>query len=119
MLKLIQKNRTLILVILLVFCLLFFGIPKVEGMKSSIRSIPAPVPKEKKITEVDDALEKRIEEAKKTTKLDPTLELDYNRAFDEMGISNIYGGWWGDVIFGKNTPTIYLKEDRSKWIFPY
>ena len=67
--------------------------------------------------EYDDALEKRIAEAKDTTRFDAELLLDVNRPYKSDKPDFL--GWWGDVITGTTNPDIYHKKDAKSWIWPY
>ena len=67
--------------------------------------------------EYDDALEKRIAEAKNTTRFDAELLLDINRPYKSD--KDDRQGWWANVVDGLTNPDIYHKKKSSDWIWPF
>ena len=64
----------------------------------------------------DDALEKRIAEAKDTTRYDAEILISENKPYQQD--KNDRKGWWSEAISGSVIPTIYSRA-KNTWIWPY
>ena len=84
-----------------------FAIHKSEGFEDMI---------DKDEKKFDDALEKRIDEAKQTTRFDAEVLISENKPYKQD--SDDRSGWWSEAINGSVIPTIYSRAKES-WIWPY
>ena len=107
------KDMIKILLVVVVFIGLLIAVASIFG--SSSEGFEDDIEPMKK--EYDDALEKRIAEAKDTTRFDAELLLDVNRPYQSDKPDFL--GWWGDVVTGTTNPDIYHKKDSKSWIWPY
>jgi len=103
------KTIEIIIVVAILGAIIYgvFTLQKSEGFEDEI---------DKNEKEYDDALEKRIAEAKDTVRYDAEVLISDNKPYQQD--KNDRKGWWSEAISSSIIPTIYSRE-KSTWVWPY